>query len=225
MSETSSSRPDAEGPSPAHDSDAVGDGRAAFQALWTATGTLVRHFPVLQAFAPFPATLTWAGRAHKSLPSTPHFLSGQGQTTPETATFLSVARAVTPFAEWRQTYGEEQVGHDFLNRYGYFEYAGPRGHFHCTDLRFYVGFWGAGLHYDWHWHAAAEIYFVLAGSALFQVEGRPPRKLGPGEACTHEPYQTHALTAGENGLTVFAIWKGEGLEQDAHMPDRDGRQI
>lgn len=182
------------------------------------------QFPALQAFAPDEATVTWAGRTAKSLPSLPLFLSGPTRTTPETEAFLSAARAVTPFAEWRQTYSEQQVGRAFLNSYGYYEYAGPKGHFHCADLRFYVGFWGAGLHYDWHWHAAAEIYFVLAGSALFQVEGQRPRTLGPGQSCTHDPYQTHALTAGEDGLTVFAIWKGEGLERDAHMPDPDDRR-
>lgn len=119
-------------------------------------------------------------------------------------------KATTHLAHWKQTYTEEEVGADFLSRYGYYELFGPTGHFYSTQLRGYVGYWDAGLMYDWHSHQAEEIYLTLAGGAVFKVEGHETR-VGPGQTRLHSSWQSHAMTTEDQPILTFVLWRGKGM--------------
>jgi mannose-6-phosphate isomerase-like protein (cupin superfamily) len=93
---------------------------------------------------------------------------------------------------WKRTYTEEEVGHDFRSRYGYYELFGPTGHFKSTQLRGFVAFWGNELTYDWHSHEAEEIYLILGGSALFRTKNGE-RLVTPNETIMHHSRQSHSM--------------------------------
>ncbi len=118
--------------------------------------------------------------------------------------------ATAELANWKVTYTEEEVGADFLARYGYYELFGPTGHFHSTQLRGYVAYWGAGLNYDWHSHQAEELYVTLAGGAQFRVEGNEAF-VGPGQTRLHQSWQSHAMITGDQPILTFVLWRGAGL--------------
>jgi quercetin dioxygenase-like cupin family protein len=43
-----------------------------------------------------------------------------------------------------------------------------------------------------HYHAGHEFVYVLEGSAIVEIEGRPPVRLGPGATAHMPPRQVHA---------------------------------
>lgn len=185
--------------------------RAAFDALLASVADLFEARPILQNFAPFPTSLSWAGLSYKPVPAAALVAAwdceGDG---PEDAVHRA-AQGVVPHADWRQTYTEAEVGRRFLDTYGYFEIYGPSGHYHCENARGFVAYWGAGLSYDWHDHLAEELYFVLSGSALFQTEGEPDAVLSRGGTRQHAPNQPHAMKTQDEAVLVFVPWRGDGL--------------
>ncbi|MDA7430966.1 dimethylsulfonioproprionate lyase family protein [Primorskyibacter aestuariivivens] len=120
-------------------------------------------------------------------------------------------RELSDFADWQQTYSVDEVGQDFLDRYGWFELVGPEGHFRSDEVRAFIAYWGERLYYPWHLHEAEELYFILAGEALFEAEGAPPVTLKAGEACLHKANQPHQMTTGDSPVLALVLWRGAGL--------------
>ena len=79
--------------------------------------------------------------------------------------------------KWKTTYSENEVGSDFIKRYGWFDLIGPNGPFYMNNTRIMIGYWGENLNYQMHWHLAEEAYVPLDGSALFWSEYNGKRLL------------------------------------------------
>ena len=166
--------------------------------------------PDLAAFGAWPDDLTPTGLQPAPIPATDlvrDFAEDVGEPTRD---LVAAIKATAHLAQWKLTYTEEEVGADFLNRFGYYELFGPTGHFHSTQLRGYVAYWGAGLNYDWHSHQAEELYLTLAGGAVFRVDGNEAF-VGPNETRHHESWQSHAMTTTEQPILTFVLWRGDGM--------------
>ena len=184
--------------------------RAAFAAAHGAVGAMLEARPDIRAFA------GWPGAAYRDLsptplPVTPKLGAWEGEATPETRGVWEALAPLWPLADWRQTYGAEEVGQHFLDNYGYFELLGPTGHLHGSDIRAFVAFWGPGLDYGWHLHEAEELYIVLAGAAWFEAEGGAPRRLTAGATQLHRPNQPHRMATAESAILTLVLWRGGGL--------------
>ena len=171
---------------------------------------LHQSHPELSAFGAWPTDLVRAELEPHHLPAADQVqelpFSGTSQTQP----LVQAIKATTKRAQWRQTYTETEVGAAFLGRYGYYELFGPRGHFHSTQLRGYVAYWGPDLVYDWHSHQAEEIYLNLAGAAVFKVEAGEAF-IGAGQTRRHLSWESHAMTTTDQPILTFVLWRGEGL--------------
>lgn len=166
--------------------------------------------PVLAGFADWPTDLTVSDLPPEPIPAT-RLVGGFDLAGTETTQALTSAIAATADqVHWKLTYTEDEVGADFLARYGYYELFGPNGHFHSNQLRGYVAFWGAGLDYGWHSHQAEELYLTLAGEARFKVEGND-EIIGPGQTRLHESWQSHAMTTIDQPILTFVLWRGDGI--------------
>lgn len=179
---------------------------------------LVQSTPELAAFAPLPKTTRKVDLPPNRPASVDRLLANPGRSNKTTAAFTAAALEASALADWRQTYTEEQVGADFLARYGWMELWGPTGHFQCDDARAYVAFWGERLDYAWHWHEAEEIYFVAAGAALFKAENEPDAMLSVGQTRSHLSNQPHAMITGEDPILTLVLWRGPGLSGVPVMP-------
>lgn len=113
-------------------------------------------------------------------------------------------------AQWKYTCTEEEVGAEFLSRYGYHEPFGPTGHFHSTQLPDNISYWGSRLAYDWHSHQAEDLYLTPAGGAQFKVAGEEAF-VGQGQTRSHESWQSHAMTTTDQPILAFVLWRGEGM--------------
>ncbi len=172
--------------------------------------------PDLSAFGAWPTDLSATVSEPNDIPATDLVRGFDRPGTALTQQLTNAIKATTHLARWKQTYTEQEVGADFLNRYGYYELFGPTGHFHSTQLRGYIAYWGAGLTYDWHSHQAEEIYLTLAGGAVFRVEGNEA-VVGPDETRLHSSWQSHAMTTEDQPILTFVLWRGEGLDDLPRM--------
>lgn len=189
----------------------------ALRSVFDAASVLVRDTPELRTFSDWPVDVPSSQLTPTDVPGTA-LLEGFRDQVPEQALALFEAiLAAIPEAEWRQTYSEDEVGRHFLDRYGYFELLGPSGHFRSDETRAFIGFWGAGLEYDWHHHEAEELYFVLAGEAVFEAEGMQPRTLKPLDHQLHTSNQPHAMNTLDSGVLTFVLWRGAGLGNPPQM--------
>ena len=130
--------------------------------------------------------------------------------TEKTQNLIEIIKENTSLVNWQRTYKEEEVGSDFLNRYGYYELIGPEGHYHSNKIRGFIAYWGEKLTYDWHSHEAEEIYFILAGSGLFRTkEGE--KLLKANETCFHKSWQSHSMITFSEPILTFVLWRGKGM--------------
>lgn len=179
----------------------------ALAGLLDAVQSLHASTPAMAEFGAWPTDLRHADFPPRHIPAT-DLVAGFGAGGLPIGTAIAQA---APHASWKRTYTEAEVGADFRARYGYFELFGPSGHFHSDQLRCYVGYWGGGLHYDWHNHEAEELYFCVGGSGKFHAEGEDDKTLRPGEAKFHRSMQRHAMTTGDEPFLCLAFWRGAGM--------------
>jgi len=166
--------------------------------------------PDLAAFAAWPDDLTPTGLQPATIPATDLVCDFNLDGGASTRDLIAAIKATAHLAQWKQTYTEKEVGADFLSKYGYYELFGPAGHFHSTRLRGYVGYWGAGLNYDWHSHQAEELYLTLAGGAVFRIDG-DEAYVGPNQTRQHDSWQSHAMTTTDQPILTFVLWRGDGM--------------
>ena len=116
---------------------------------------------------------------------------------------------------WEQSYSaaDTAVGADMLAGYGYTEIVGKRGPFLSERIRAGVGVFAASVDYPAHRHRAEELYFVLAGSGTFRLDGHPPARQAAG-AVVHVPSQlVHRITMDTEPMVVLYLWRGGDLRE------------
>ncbi|WP_421703480.1 dimethylsulfonioproprionate lyase family protein [Aliiroseovarius sp.] len=177
----------------------------------SAARTLHAATPGMQAFSPWKCSTTPEDRPSQPMPALDRVKGFNLPGTVATQPLIDAIRAAADFGHWIQTYTEAEVGRNFLDNYGYYELIGPGGHFRSDQMRGYVAYWGPGLFYDWHNHAAEELYVCLGGQARFLAEGRADVILTPGEALYHSAYQPHAMVTEDQPILTFVLWRGPGL--------------
>lgn len=199
-------------PNPATDTK-----RALFdQALWYARDWHA-SLPAARAFCNWPTDLSWANRPDMDGPAARLICSDPGQACAQSTALLQALQALASLVEWRHTYTKEQVGQAFLDHYGWFELAGPSGHFTTHQTRITVGYWGAGLHYGRHQHRPEELYSVISGHAVFHKDYSPDVTLHPCETQFHGENEPHAMTTTDSPILTLVFWRGDELGAPPRM--------
>lgn len=185
--------------------------RSLFDAALAAARDWHAGLPAAHAFCDWPQHLHYRERAPRHLPACDLITSAPGQTSNRSARLVEALQAVAPHLEWRLTYTADEVGQHFLDNYGWFELAGPDGHFITDEARITVGYWGPGLEYGRHHHRAEELYTVVAGQAVFKADGEADREIGPEGTRLHASDQSHAMTTTDSPILTLVFWRGAGL--------------
>lgn len=181
--------------------------------LYRAARDFVRVTPELARFRDLPDAPERRDKPHTPVPALTHLPRHfpTAVAAPEGAALAEAVLAAASEIDWLLTYTEDQVGADFLARFGWFELLGPTGHFHAEDMVAFVGYWGPGLRYPWHRHEAEEVYAVVDGACLFEAEGRAALPAGPGDTSRHAPWQGHALRTEAQPVLALTLQAGRGL--------------
>ncbi len=166
--------------------------------------------PELSAFGTWPSDLSPVPVQSSHIAAADQVRDFEVKGSELTQRLVAAVQGTTHLAHWKQTYTADEVGADFLARYGYYELFGPTGHFHSTQLRGYIGYWGAGLNYDWHSHQAEELYLTLAGGAVFKTTGDEVF-IGPDQTRMHSSWESHAMVTTDQPILTFVLWRGAGM--------------
>lgn len=191
--------------------------RALFDTALAAAQDWHAALPNAAAFCPWPDDLTYAEREPNTLPAADLIRQSPGEFSATSGGLVRALQDLAPYLEWRHTYTLEEVGQHFLDTYGWFELAGPDGHFITHQTRITAAYWGPGLDYPRHDHVAEELYTVLSGEALFMSDGDPDEVLGADGTRFHASSQPHALITQDSPLIVFVFWRGAGLSDAPAM--------
>ena len=134
------------------------------------------------------------------------WLAGMGD-----AGVVGAVRAAALRLQWRQTYGADDFGADFLAGYGWAEFIGLRGPVASERLACGVLLLAPGIIYPAHAHAAAEVYLPISGVAEWQRGAEPFRPVPVGQAVHHAPWTPHAMRVGSEPLAALYLWRGGDL--------------
>lgn len=144
---------------------------------------------------------------------------------PSTLETVDALLAAAPHLHWRRDYSRaDGFSEADLARYGWCQPAGPSGAFVSDAHRLMLGYWGPGFYYPRHWHAPAEVYVVLAGSAVFFADGREDRLCRAGETVWHAPRQIHGAEMVPGPLLAMGLWWGDDLLAKSTLVDRPGQR-
>lgn len=191
----------------------------AFDHLLQVCAQIIHTTPALQQFARLPDDLVFKPRAAVRKPVADYLPTHLPNVNHDSQAFVDALLAVLPQAEWRTTYTADQVGLDFVNRYGYLELYGPDGHYISQQSRAFIGYWGNHLHYPPHHHPAEELYYIAAGQAAFATQSQPPIQRTAGQSQIHSSNEVHSMDTDQSAVLCFVLWRGAGLADSASLSD------
>jgi hypothetical protein len=136
---------------------------------------------------------------------------------------LSSLAGAADTLHWGQTYTAADFGQGFLDRYGWVELFGTRGHF--TTDRMAGGFLllGPDTDYPDHHHQAEEIYIPLNEGALWSKAGGIHQPRNAGEIIHHPSDVHHAMRTRREPLVALYLWRGGPLAQKSTIVERTTR--
>ena len=138
---------------------------------------------------------------------------------PEAALFDSL-RDAAGMLHWAQTYSITDFGADFLQRYGWIELFGTRGHFSSEDMAGGFLLLGPGVHYPDHHHQAEEIYIPLTDGSRWSKDAQPFLPRWSGEVIHHPSNIRHAMQTETLPLVALYLWRGGPLAQKSIISGR-----
>ena len=89
------------------------------------------------------------------------------------------------------------------------ELVGPSGIAECARFRAGVFFQPPQMFYEWHRHAAEELYLPIFGTAEWLAEGESPATLPPSSLIYHRSWQAHAMRTFDSPLCAIWGWRGD----------------
>ena len=196
--------------------------KSIFNQLLQVTTNLIHNTPALHQFAAVPDDLQYVSRSPVYKPvidclaidlPVMHLPQASTPAQPLIDALLNAA----PHAQWRTTYTADQLGTDFINRYGYIELYGPEGHYNSQQSRAFIGYWGNHLNYPLHSHEAEEIYYIVAGEALFGVDDHALQLRQPQDTQIHSAWQSHRMITEDSAVLCLVLWRGDGLAGSASL--------
>lgn len=114
---------------------------------------------------------------------------------------------------WGQTYTAADFGQHFIDRYGWVELFGTRGHFANAQLAAGFLVLGPDIEYPDHHHIAEELYIPLTGGTSWRMGDEPFRLRSAGEIVHHASNVSHAMRTGSEPLLALYLWRGGPLAQ------------
>ena len=85
------------------------------------------NIPELVNFTPWPTDMTLKEIKPNHIPASTILQKWITGLNPQTKRLHECICTLAPHVNWQQTYFEEELGRDFLNRYGFFEFLGQLG--------------------------------------------------------------------------------------------------
>jgi len=136
---------------------------------------------------------------------------------PATRALVGELVAIARSLHWGQTYGPQDFGAAFLERYGWTELIGLRGPVASTRIAAGFLLLGPEIEYPPHSHDAEELYVPLAGSAQWQRDGGDWTAQPTGVPIFHPSQVAHAMRTQDDPLLALYVWRAGDLLQKSRI--------
>tara|TARA_B100001057_G_scaffold447259_1_gene486619 strand:+ start:3970 stop:4563 length:594 start_codon:yes stop_codon:yes gene_type:complete len=163
----------------------------------------------LSNFVKFPKNLSLINFRRNKIPVTEKLFNWNSNLESNLKELHILISSISPYVNWEQGYEKNDVGKDFLNKYGFFELIGPSGHFKTTEMALYVNYLCKNAYYPWHNHDAEELYFIVSGEAKFESKNQNTEILSSTNTRLHKSFESHAITTDQKPVLSFVIWKNK----------------
>ncbi len=165
-----------------------------------------RAHPAMMEFAPFASDI--APQIHRPFhcSCSEVFRNDRALSSRTYARLTNAIRDFGPFAHWRETYKDTDIGAQFMELFACFCIIGENAPFISNEIRLFMVYMPPRLYYPWHHHPAEEVYLVIAGEAVFRRVGSPDETLGEGDTSYHESNQPHAMETFDQPVLCLVAW-------------------
>jgi len=164
---------------------------------------------MLQDFCPFPKDIRRQEFQPFHIPASDLLQNETGLYTDNYTELRDAFISTSPYAHWRQTYKGTKVGDRFLDEFGCYGLIGPESPFQSEKIRAWVVYMPRNFYYPWHQHPAEEMYFCIAGEAIFRRENFPNVRLSSGGTIEHLTNQPHSMETLDHPIMAYVVWRNE----------------
>ena len=164
---------------------------------------------MLQDFCPFPKDIRRQEFQPFHIPASDLMQNETGLYTNDYTELRDAFISTSPYAHWRQTYKGTTVGDRFLDEFGCYALIGPESPFQSEKIRAWVVYMPRNFYYPWHQHPAEEMYFCIAGEAIFRRENLPDTRLSSGGTMEHLTNQPHSMETLDHPIMAYVVWRNE----------------
>lgn len=169
----------------------------------------------------FDWAMTGQALARRDLPVVGYLRTLTPPWRKDEAVLLNRLRDSSDILFWGQTYSSNDFGAAFLDRYGWVELFGTRGHFASDVMAGGFLLLGPQIHYPDHHHVAEEIYIPLTSGSLWSKDGGAFEARAAGEIIHHPSNIRHAMQTNDNPLVALYLWRGGPLAQKSIISGKD----
>ena len=114
---------------------------------------------------------------------------------------------LTELLPWRYSYPPREDAPDLGQNIAFAEIIGPEAPFHSDSVCLGLTLIGPETLYPAHYHPATELYFVLAGTAKWEINNVSNDKT-PGSFILHPSQAVHAMQTYSESLLAIYTWSG-----------------
>lgn len=156
-----------------------------------------------------------APTAHGPLAPSPHpilrhLASALAAPAPGAREAAAELGAIGPHLPWRYSYAERADAPDLGDRVAFAELVGPDAPLRSGDVCLGLTLIAPRTLYPDHRHPAIELYYVLAGTAVWRAEGRAV-VAQPGTFVLHPSGVSHAMETRADPLLAVYTWSGDDI--------------
>lgn len=132
---------------------------------------------------------------------------------------VEALRSIVDQLNWSRFYEEDEWNRSFINRCANGSCIGPLGILKSNDLVLDIFVLGPHTLYPPHGHAAVEIYYILCGHPLFQIDNSPWEEKPPGFFSFHPSNIVHATRTTNEPMLSVIVWRGDIRSPSWHVSD------
>jgi len=115
---------------------------------------------------------------------------------------------------WGQTYSQDDLGCEFLNRYGWSMVVGPDAPIKNHHLISGFLFLGPDIEYPYHKHSVEEAYKVVSGTASWRLGNEDWMPLPPSSVVHNASWQPHGMRTDQSEPLLLAfLWPAAEVEK------------
>ena len=163
----------------------------------------------LNEFCALPQNLAKQSVSPHFIPAARLFENDTGLYSPDFTKLRDAIIKASSDAQWRETYKNTHIAELFREKFGCYCVIGEGGPFTSDEMGAYIVYMPKDLYYPFHHHPAEELYFIIAGEAEFLMEGKDPKRLGPGEHVFHPSNHPHATKTHDHPFLALVLWRGD----------------